>query len=102
MQKMPLLTETCAKHPRELKIDLIGYYLARGEIRKAVEVADKMSDNKIIEKLHYLTKDGGQKLLQETKVDSFTNIKTQKETTDKMDKFYIYKMNCESVSGEPS
>ena len=42
------------------------------------------------------------KLLHETEVDSFTNIKTLKETTDKKDKFYIYKMNCESVSGEPS
>ena len=90
------------KTPRELKIDLIGYYLARGEIEKAVEVANKMSDNRIIKKLHYLTKDGRQKLLQETEVDSFTNIKTLKETTDKIDKFYIYKMNCESVSGEPS
>ena len=90
------------KTPRELKIDLIGYYLARGEIEKAVEVANKMSNNRIIEKLHYLTKDGGQKLLWETEVDSFTNVKTLKETTDKMDKLYIYKMNCESVSGEPS
>ena len=96
------LNRDICKTPRELKIDLTGYYLARGEIEKAVEVADKMSDNNIIEKLHYLTKDGGQKLLQETEVDSFTNIKTLKETTDKMDKLYIYKMNCESVSEEPS
>ena len=42
------------------------------------------------------------KLLWETEVDSFTNIKTLKETTDKMGKFYMCKMNCESVSGEPS
>ena len=96
------LNRDLCKTPRELKIYLIGYYLARGEIEKAVEVANKMSDNGIIEKLCYLTKDGGQKLLQETEVDSFTNIKTLKETTDKMDKFYIYRMNCESVSGEPS
>ena len=87
---------------RQLKKDLTGCYLARGEIEKAVEVADKMSDNGVIEKLHYVTKDCGQKLLWETEVDSFTNIKTLKETTDKIDKFYIYRMNCESVSGEPS
>ena len=37
------------KTPQELEIDLIGYYLARGEIEKAVEVADKMSDNGVIE-----------------------------------------------------
>ena len=42
------------------------------------------------------------KLLWETEVDSFTNIKTLKETTDKMDKFYLYRINCESVSREPS
>ena len=71
MQKTPLLTETYTKH-QELKIDLIGYYLARGGIEKAVEVADKMSNNGIIEKLHYLTKDGGQKHLWESEVDSFT------------------------------
>ena len=52
--------------------------------------------------MHYLTKDGGQKLLREMEVDSFTNIKTLKETTDNMDKFYMYKMNCESVLREPS
>ena len=96
------LNRDLCKTPRELKIDLIGCYLARGEIEKAVEVADEMSDNGVIKKLHYVTKDGGQKLLQETEVDSFTNIKTLKETTDKMNKFYIYRMNCESVSGEPS
>ena len=67
-----------------------------------MEVAEKMSNNRIIKTLCYLTKDGGQKLLPETKVDSFTHIKALKETTDKMDKFYIYKMNCESVWGEPS
>ena len=66
------------KTPRELKMDLIVYYLARGEIEKAVEVANKMSDNRIIEKLCYLTKDGGQKLLWETEVDSFTNKKNIK------------------------
>ena len=95
------LNRDLCKTPRELKIDLIGYYLARGKIEKAVEVANKVSDNRIIEELHYLTKDGGQKLLWEAEVDSFTNMKTLKETTDK-DKFYIHKMNCESVSGEPS
>ena len=60
------LNPDLCKTTKELKIDLTGYYLARGEIEKAVEVADKMSDNRVIEKLHYLTKDGGQKLLCET------------------------------------
>ena len=58
-----------------------------------------MSDNGVIKNLLYVTKNGGQKLLWETEVGSFTNIKTLKETTDKMEKFYTYRMNCESVSG---
>ena len=76
--------------------------MARGEIEKAVEVADEMSDNRVIEKLHYLTKDRGQKLLCKTEVDSFANIKTLNEATDKKYKFNMYKMNCKSVSGETS
>ena len=44
------LNRDLCKTPRELKTDLIGYYLARGEIEKAVEVANKMSENRIIEK----------------------------------------------------
>ena len=64
------------QNTKRTKIDLTGNYLARGEIEKAVKVTHKMSDNRIIEKLCYLTKDGGHKLLQENEVDSFTNIKT--------------------------
>ena len=37
--------------PRELKIDLIGYCLAQGNIEKAKEVAEKMDDYRVIEKL---------------------------------------------------
>ena len=33
------LNRDLCKTARELKIDLTGYYLARGEIEKAVEVA---------------------------------------------------------------
>ena len=42
--------------PKELKIDLIGYQLAQGEVEKAWEIAEKMDDNSIIEKLHYMRK----------------------------------------------
>ena len=49
------LNRDLCKILRELKIDLIGYYLARGEIEKAVEVADKMSNNRNIEKKTWWT-----------------------------------------------
>ena len=39
------------KSPRELKINLIGYYLSQGNIEKAKEVAEKMDDYMVIEKL---------------------------------------------------
>ena len=45
------LNRDLRKSPRELKIDLIGYYLAQGDIGKAKEVAEKMDDFRVIEKL---------------------------------------------------
>ena len=44
------LNRDLRKSPRELKIDLIGYYLAQGDIEKAKEVAAKMDDYRVIEK----------------------------------------------------
>ena len=44
--------------PKELKIDLIGYQLAQGEVEKAWEIAEKMDDNSIIEKLRDMKKSG--------------------------------------------
>ena len=46
-----LLNRDLHKTPRELKYNLIGYYLNEGEIDKAYEVAQKMDDESIIEKL---------------------------------------------------
>ena len=57
------LNRDLRKSPRELKIDLIGYYLAQGVIEKAKEVAEKMDDYRVIEKLRYVGKDGGQQLV---------------------------------------
>ena len=45
------LNRDLRKSPKELKIDLTGYYLAQGDIEKAKEVAEKMDDYRVIEKL---------------------------------------------------
>ena len=45
------LNRDLRKSPRELKIDLIRYYLAQGDIEKAKGVAEKMDDYRVIEKL---------------------------------------------------
>ena len=87
------LNRDLRKSPRELKIGLIGYYLAQGDIEKANEVAEKMDDYRVIEKLRYVGKDGRQRLVREDEVDSFKNIKDLKDTTDKNDIFHIAKMN---------
>ena len=45
------LNSDLSKTPKELKIDLIGYQLAQGKVEKAWEIAEKMDDNSITEKL---------------------------------------------------
>ena len=45
------LNRDLRKSPRELKIDLIGYYLAQRDIEKAKEAAEKMDDYRVTEKL---------------------------------------------------
>ena len=57
------LNRDLRKSPKELKIDLFGYYLAQGDIEKAKDVAEKMDDYRVIEKLRYIGKDGGQQLV---------------------------------------
>ena len=45
------LNRDLRKSPKELKIDLIGYYLEQGDIEKAKEVTEKIDDYRVIEKL---------------------------------------------------
>ena len=57
--------------PKEMKIDLIGYYLATGQIEKAWETAELMDDSSILEKLHYTGKIPGQDHIQEQDIDAY-------------------------------
>ena len=68
----------------------------------AYEVAQKMDDDSIIEKLRHLGKSSGRNDSKERQIDSFQHIKELKETTDKKDRFNIYKLNCRDINGEPS
>ena len=54
-----LLNHDLHKTPRELKYDIIGYYLNEGDVDKVYEVAQKMDDDTIIEKLRHIGKSGG-------------------------------------------
>ena len=96
-----LLNHALHKTPRELKDDLIEYYLNEGDVDKAYEVAQKMDDT-IIEKLRHIRKSSGRNDSKERQIDSFQNIKELKETTDKRDTLLIYKLYCRDINGEPS
>ena len=84
------------KTPRELKYDLIGYYLNEGDVDKAYEVAQKMDDDSIIEKLRHIGKSGGRNDSKERQMDSFQYIKELKETTDKKDHFNFTNSTAET------
>ena len=68
----------------------------QGDIEKAKEVAEKIDAYRVIEKLQYIGKDGGQQLVRQDEVDSFKNIKSLKDTTDQNDIFHIAKMKCQA------
>ena len=85
-----------------MKIDLIGYYLATGQIEKAWETAELMDDSSILEKLHYTGKIPGQDHIREQDIDAYKNIGKLKATTDQKDPFHIYKLNCKAINGESS
>ena len=79
------------------------YYLAKGEVGKASEVAEKLNDPQVFDKLCYMVKEGArEQSSNESTVDAFQNIRSLKDTTDKKDLFHIYKMNCRDINSEPS
>ena len=99
---METLNSDLRKTPKELKIDLTGYQLAQGEVEKAWEIAEKMDDNSIIEKLCYLRKSGSVSNISESELESYRNLRSLKESTEQKDIFHIYKMNCKEINNEPS
>lgn len=101
--KQEMVNRDLRRTPKEWKIDLTGYYLAKGEVEKASEVAEKLNDPQVFDKLWYMVKEGGHKQSsKESTVDVFENIRSLKDTTNKKDLFNIYKMNCRDINSEPS
>ena len=96
-----LLNHDLCKTPRELKYDQIGYYLKEGDVDKVYEVAQKMDDDSLIEKLRHIGKSGGRNDSKERQIDSFHHIKELRETTEKWACFNIYKLNCRKSTGSP-
>ena len=85
----------------EFQIDLIGYYILIGDQEKAIELADKT----LVDKLRNKNRNdvlGDLKYGYGNIMQQFKNVGKLKATSDKQDKFHIYKMNCSTLNGEPS
>ena len=92
--------------PREFQIDLIGYYIATGQLEKGKELAELLSHKRLLEQIKYGDLDGivhditggrGQ-----SEVDTFKNVGKLKSGADEFDQCYIFKINCRSINSEPS
>ena len=53
MQKNRPISMELSKTPRQFHMDLLGYYVAMGQIEKMKEVAKHMPDKGLVEKLKH-------------------------------------------------
>ena len=75
-------------------------------MKKALEIAEDLADRSLIERTCYSDKDS---VLQQMtgghgvdEVEMFKNIGRLNNGADEFDPFYIFKVNCQSINGEPS
>ena len=97
-----ILTQSFRSSPRELKMDLIAYHLAQGNIEKVLEVANLMDDRKILERIKETDKIQGIRNMKENNIQSFRNLSELKVETDKIDTFLLKKLVCREINKEPS
>ena len=95
-----------SKTPQQFQMDLLGYYVAVGQIEKVKEVTKHMSNKGLVEKLKYEDADkvlreltGGQGL---DAVNMFKNIGQLKNGMDELDLNCIFRINCREINNEPS
>ena len=95
---MPPLNLELRNTPREFQINLIGWYIATGQLDKARELAELLSHKRLLEQIKYGDLDGivhditGGK--GQSEVDTFKKVGKLKAGTDDFDKCYIFKINC--------
>ena len=104
-KKQPPISIQLCNTSKEFQIDLIGYYILIGDMNRAVEMAQGLADKDLLRKLH---NDDGKNLLTEiqysygNELAQFKNLGKLKSAADKEDQYHMYKINCRSMSGEPS
>ena len=57
-KELPPLNLELRNTPREFQIDLIGYYIATGQLQKGKELAELLSHKRLLEQIKYGDLDG--------------------------------------------
>ena len=93
-KELPPLNLELRNTPREFQINLIGYYIATGQLEKGKELAELLSHKRLLEQIKYgivhdITGGRGQ-----SEVDTFKNVGKLKSGAGEFDQCYIFKINC--------
>ena len=93
-KELPPLNLELRNTPLESQINLIGYYIATGQLEKGKELAKLLSHKRLLEQIKYgivcdITGGRGQ-----SEVDTFKNVGKLKSGADEFDPCYIFKINC--------
>ena len=97
-KELPPLNLEPRNTPREFQIDLIGYYIATGQLEKGKELAELLSHKRLLEQTKYGDLDGIDHDITggrgQSEVDTFKNVGKLKSGADEFVQCYIYKINC--------
>ena len=97
-KEIPPLNLELRNTSQEFQVNLIGYYIATGQLERGKELAKLLSHKRLLEQIKYGDLDGifcdithgrGQ-----SEVDTFKNVGKLKSGADKFDPCYIFKINC--------
>ena len=88
--------------PQEICNDCMRFFFSKGNIEKAREVAMKLNDTMLLEKLWYVTPGTQNKNYPEDIALLFSLIDDIKQEFDKYDKYLIYHIYCGKTSGGES
>ena len=97
-KELPPLNLELRNNLREFQIDLIGYYIATGQLEKGKKFAELLSHKRLLEQIKYGDLDG---ILHDitggrghSEVDTFKNVDKLKSGANEFDPCYIFKINC--------
>ena len=87
------LTHDLRRTLKDVHIDLIAFYLSTDQQEKAKEITCITDNENLLGKMKYM----GQQDT-DSSGDVYRNISKLKKTTDKLEKYHIYEMNCKDYN----